>query len=104
MTLTSSQSPSSQPCRIQSDHINSGVRITSCEIEKDQGEKKLTQISIKGEAANSNTQAAIVYATKVKGNPALQSFNWNYKPQVPKDGKVPFDIVGITKNDSAETQ
>ena len=81
-----------------------GVRITSCEIEKDQGEKKLTQISIKGEAANSNTQAAIVYATKVKGNPALQSFNWNYKPQVPKDGKVPFDIVGITKNDSAETQ
>ncbi len=81
-----------------------GVRITGFEIDKNQGELKLSQITIKGEAANSNTQAAIVYATKVKGNPALQNFNWNYKAQAPKDGKVPFDIVGITKNDSAETQ
>ncbi len=81
-----------------------GVRITGFEIDKNQGELKLSQITIKGEAANSNTQAAIVYATKVKGNPALQNFTWNYKAQAPKDGKVPFDIVGITKNDSAETQ
>ena len=81
-----------------------GVRITGFEIDKDQGEKKLSQITIKGEAANSNTQAAIVYATKVKGNKSLQNFNWNYKAQAPKDGKVPFDIVGITKDDSAETQ
>lgn len=81
-----------------------GVRITGFEIDKDQGEKKLSQITIKGEAANSNTQAAIVYATKVKGNKSLQNFNWNYKAQAPKDGKVPFDIVGITKDDTAETQ
>lgn len=81
-----------------------GVRITGFEIDKDQGEKKLTQITIKGEANNANTQAAIVYATKVKGNPALQGFTWNYKAQAPKDGKVPFDIVGITKDDSAEAQ
>lgn len=81
-----------------------GVRITGFEIDKDQGDKKLSQITIKGEAANSNTQAAIVYATKVKGNQALKEFNWNYKAQAPKDGKVPFDIVGITKDDSAETQ
>ena len=81
-----------------------GVRITGIEIDKDQGEKKLSQITIKGEAANSNTQAAIVYATKVKGNPALQNFTWNYKAQAPKDGRVPFDIVGITKDDSAEIQ
>lgn len=81
-----------------------GVRITSFEIEKDQGEKKLSQITIKGEADNANTQAAIVYSTKVKAIPALQIFSWTYKLQSKKDGKVPFDIVGITKDDSAETQ
>lgn len=81
-----------------------GVRITGFEISKDQGEKKLSQITIKGEAANANTQAAIVYLTKVKNNPALQIFNWANKIGAPKDGKVPFDIVGITKDDSAETK
>ncbi len=81
-----------------------GVRITGFEISKDQGDKKLTQITIKGEAANGNTPAAIVYQTKVKANPALKNFNWDYKTLSVKDGKIPFTIVGITKDDSAEPQ
>ncbi len=85
------------------DTATPGVRISGFEVEKDQGEKKLSQITIKGEANNANTQAAIVYATKVKGNPELQNFKWEYKAQAPKDGKVPFDIVGITKDDTSET-
>ena len=86
------------------DTATPGIRITNLDIDKDQGEKKLSQISIKGEADKSNLPAAIQYQTRVKGNPALQAFNWNYKAQAPKDGKVPFDIVGITKDDTAETQ
>lgn len=82
-----------------------GVRITGWSFDKNQGsDKNLSQISIKGEAANANMPAAVVYQTKVKGNPALQQFNWNYKTSSAKDGKIPFDIVGITKNDSSETQ
>jgi len=86
------------------DTATPGVRITGFEVDKDQGEKKLSQITIKGEAANANTQAAIVYVTKVKGNHALDSFKWDYKAQAPKEGKVPFEIIGITKDDSPETK
>lgn len=83
-----------------------GVRITSFEIEKGRGENRQSQITIKGEAANGNTQAAIVYGTEFRKNPALSEFDWKYKAEQQRDGKVPFTITGITSsgNDTTQTQ
>lgn len=86
------------------DTANPGVRIISLDIEKGQGEDKKSQITIKGESAG-NATMAVVYGNKVKNNPALKDImDWKNTPQSPKDGKVPFTIQGITKNDSPETK
>ena len=84
---------------------NSQARLLSIEIERkvpDVG-SQTASIAIKGESNAKNTQAATLYGTRIKNNPALQDFTWD--PPKVETGKqdalgemvVPFQINGTLK-------
>ena len=84
---------------------NSQARLLSIEIERkvpDVG-SQTASIAIKGESNSGNTQAATLYATRIKQNPALKEFTWDPpKVDAEKVGAtggpvVPFQINGTLK-------
>ena len=84
---------------------NSQARLLSIEIERkvpDVG-PQTASIAIKGESNAANTQAATLYATRIKNNPALKEFTWDPpKVEAAKEGLtgspvVPFQINGTLK-------